>query len=346
MAEVKDFLVEIGTEELPPKSLGKLARAFGTNFVAELADLDLGVAEDAVQVLAAPRRLALIVRDLPVAQPNREEQRLGPNVKAAFDAEGKPTRAAEGFAASCGTTVDALDQLETDKGTRLAFVRRVEGQAATALLVDAVARALTKLPVPKPMRWGDHDFSFVRPVHWVVMLLGDAVVDGELLGQKIGRNSQGHRFHHPKGVWISQPGEYVEALRSAYVIVDPAERRELVREGVAEQGRAAGGEAQIREALLDEVTNLVEWPIAVAGAYDAEFLEVPPEALISSMEGHQKFFPVVDGGGALLPRFIGVSNVASTDLEEVARGYGRVIRPRLADARFFWDRDRKRPLDG
>ncbi|MEM9300939.1 MAG: glycine--tRNA ligase subunit beta [Pseudomonadota bacterium] len=345
MADVADFLVEIGTEELPPGSLDRLLDAFADGLAHELAELNVVVAGDAITRLASPRRLALLVRDVPLRQPDRNEERLGPPVAAATDADGNPTRAAQGFAASCGTTVDQLDHVDTDKGLRLGYVRHVPGEASATLLVGAVERALHRLPVPKPMRWGDHDFAFVRPVHWVVMLLGEDVIDGELLGQPIGRISRGHRFHHADAIHIAEPAAYPEALRGGFVLVDPAERRERVRASVEAAGTATGGSAVIREELLEEVTNLVEWPVALAGRFDDDFLAVPAEALVSSMEKHQKFFPVVDANGELMPRFVGVSNIESTDPEEVIRGYERVIRPRLADARFFWDLDRKRPLE-
>lgn len=344
MAERKDLLVEIGTEELPPRNLTRLGEAFLESLSRELRELDLDFPSDGARWLGSPRRLAVRIDKLAAVQPDREEQRLGPNVKAAFDDAGRPTRAADGFARSCGVEAGQLERVETDQGERLAYTRKREGRPATELLPEAIRRALASLPVPRPMRWGDGDEQFIRPVHWVVVLLDDAVVPGTVLGQRIGRDSRGHRFHHPDVVTLARAASYEKALFDARVMVDFAQRSAKIRGQVEAAGRRAGGRAVIREDLLEEVANLVEWPVALTGAFDEEFLSVPAEALISSMEVHQKFFPVVDEAGELRPSFVGVANIESSDPEQVARGYSRVIRPRLADARFFWDVDRRTAL--
>ncbi len=344
MAEARDLLVEIGTEELPPRALRRLADAFAAG-VAEGLDR-AGIARGEARAYATPRRLAVLVEAVAPAQPDRTVRRRGPAVQAAFDAEGRPTRAAEGFARSVGVPVERLGRLRTDKGEWLLWEGVEPGRPTAELLPGIVEAALERLPVPRRMRWGAGEVSFVRPVHWVLMLHGADVVQATILGLEAGRETRGHRFHHPDPIPVPEPKDWEPLLATrGHVIADMDRRREAVRAQVEEAALAAGGRAAVREALLEEVTALVEWPVAIAGAFDARFLEVPHEALVSSMERHQKCFPVVDAGGALLPRFVAVANIESRDPEAVRRGNERVIRPRLTDAAFFWEQDRKRPLE-
>ncbi len=343
MADQATLLVEIGTEELPPKALARLAEAFRDGLVAGLDKADLVHGE--ARALGSPRRLAVQVEALATAQADRVEERRGPALTAAFDAEGNPTKAAQGFARSCGCAVAELERLETDKGAWLVARRAVAGQPTAALLPELVEAALAALPVPKRMRWGAREEEFVRPVHWVVLLLGADVVPGRVLGLETGRVSRGHRFHAPGDLQLDHADAYVERLREpGRVLVDFNERREAIRAQVEAQAVACGGRAVIDSALLDEVTALVEWPVALAGTFESRYLDVPPEALVSTMQGNQKYFPVVDTDGTLRPHFITVSNIDSRHPETVRRGNERVIRPRFADAEFFWNQDRKQAL--
>ncbi len=343
MTETRNLLIEIGTEELPPKALRRLSEAFADGMAKALDEAKLEV--EGIQPYAAPRRLALLVRRLPVAQQDREVVRRGPALAAAFDDEGCPTKAATGFAKSCGVEVEQLDQLETGKGSWLSFRALEKGKATADLVADMVHQALAGLPVPKRMRWGDRDEEFVRPVHWIVLLFGEDVIAAPVLGITAGRETRGHRFHHPEPVVLDSADDYVSVLKdSGYVLVDYRARRDTVREQVVASGKQLGGEALIDEGLLDEVCSLVEWPVAISGRFDAAFLEVPSEALISSMQDHQKYFPVVSTDGELLPCFITVANLESRDPDQIRSGNERVIRPRLSDAAFFWEQDRKNPL--
>jgi glycyl-tRNA synthetase beta chain len=339
------LLVELGTEELPPRALPELAAAFFDGLCAAFDKRGIGHAREGARPLYSPRRLALLFPAVDVEQPTQVHEALGPYVNIGLDAAGQPTPALRGFAAKNGVEVDALGRSTDTKGER--FVARSEkpGARTAELLPALVAEALKALPVPKPMRWGDRDTSFVRPVHWLVLLLGDAVVEGEVLGLRADRMSRGHRFHHPKPVWIASPAQYVDALRDAHVLVDPDERQATVRAEVEGAARDCNGSARIEPALLAEVSALVEWPRAIACGFEAEFLRVPQEALVSTMEANQKFFPVLDADGRLTERFIGVANIASKDPDEVRKGYERVIRPRFADARFFYDEDLKQGLE-
>jgi glycyl-tRNA synthetase beta chain len=339
------LLVELGTEELPPKALPELAAAFFDGLCAAFDKRGIGYAREGARPLYSPRRLALLFPAVDVEQPTQVHEALGPYVNIGLDAAGQPTPALRGFAAKNGVAVDALARTTDNKGER--FVARTEkpGARTAELLPALVAEALKTLPVPKPMRWGDRDTSFVRPVHWLVLLLGDAVVEGEVLGLRADRMSRGHRFHHPKPVWIASPAQYVDALRDAHVLVDPDERQATVRAEVEAAARDCNGSARIAPALLAEVSALVEWPRAIACGFEREFLRVPQEALVSTMEANQKFFPVLDADGRLTERFIGVANIASKDPDEVRKGYERVIRPRFADARFFYDEDLKQGLE-
>ncbi len=344
MKDTRDLLIEIGTEELPPKALRRLSLAFADEMAKGLDSAS--IEPEKIHVYATPRRLALLLKALPTAQRDRETTRRGPAVAAAFDDEGCATQAAIGFAKSCGVEVEELDQLETKKGSWLSFRAIEKGQPTAALIPGLVSRALAALPIPKRMRWGDRDDEFVRPVHWVVLLFGDEVIDATILGIKAGRSTHGHRFHHPEAIYLAEPEAYLPILETeGHVLADYAARQEAIRAQVIEQANTLGGEAIVDDELLNEVTALVEWPVAISGRFDEAFLEVPSEALISSMQDHQKYFPVVDAGGKLLPHFITVANLISTDPAQIQAGNERVIRPRLADAAFFWNQDRKQPLE-
>jgi glycyl-tRNA synthetase beta chain len=343
MTATRDLLIEIGTEELPPKALGRMRDALQSSLQSLLEEN--GLAHGNSRAYATPRRLAVIIGDVPVAQADRDITKRGPAVKAAFDADGKPTKPAEGFARSCGVAVSELEEMETPKGRWLVYNSTVTGKATTDLIPALLEKALKALPMPKRMRWGNSDIEFVRPLHWVVLLFGEEPVAANILGVDSGRYSRGHRFHHNEPIAIAAPGAYVETLeQDGMVEVDMERRRESIRTQVTEAGAALGGQALIDAALLDEVTALVEWPVAISGSYDPRFLEVPAEALISSMQDHQKYFPVIDEQGKLLPFFITVANIASKDPEQIKAGNERVIRPRLEDATFFWNQDRKQSL--
>lgn len=343
MNDAQNLLIEIGTEELPPKALRRLSLAFADEMAKSLGTATLQT--ESIHAYAAPRRLALLLKGLPTAQKDREITRRGPALTAAFDDEGCPTQAALGFAKSCGVDVEALDQLETKKGSCLSFQVTEKGRSTSTLIPDLVNKTLAALPIPKRMRWGDRDDEFVRPVHWVVLLFGDAVIDATILGIKADRYTRGHRFHHPEAIYLSTPDAYLPILETeGHVIADYAARQEAIRAQTIEQANLLGGEALIDDDLLNEVTALVEWPVAISGRFDEAFLEVPSEVLISSMQDHQKYFPVVSSEGRLLPYFITIANIDSADPSQIKAGNERVIRPRLADAVFFWNQDRKQPL--
>jgi len=344
MTATRDLLVEIGTEELPPKALRRMRDALRTSLDTLLTENHLLHGDS--HAYAAPRRLAVLVKDVPVAQPDRDITRRGPALQAAFDADGSPTKPAEGFARSCGVAVADLEQLETDKGSWLVFNSTASGKAATEIIPGLLAKALKALPMPKRMRWGSSEIEFVRPVHWIILLFGNDPVKTQLLGIDSDRYTRGHRFHHNENIAITAPATYAETLQqSGMVIADMDQRRESIHTQVSEAGAALGGHARIDPALLDEVTALVEWPVAITGSFDKRFLEVPAEALISSMQDHQKYFPVMDDAGKLLPHFITVANIASKDPDQIRAGNERVIRPRLEDAVFFWNQDRKQSLE-
>ncbi len=343
MTDVRDLLIELGTEELPPKALKKLSSAFEAGIKSGLEKAELSF--DSIRSYAAPRRMAIVVEGLQTRQQDRLVERRGPAVSSAFDGDGNPTKAVQGFARSCGVDVADLDRVATDKGEWLVFKKQQIGAETATLLGDILQQSLNDLPIPKRMRWGSLPGEFVRPVHWLVLLFGDDVVPVELLGVTSGRHSQGHRFHYPYPIEIQSAQSYAEQLKeTGYVVVDMAERRETIHQQVLELAAKLGGEAVINESLLDEVTGLVEWPVALSGSYDKRFLELPAEALISSMEEHQKYFAVCDKSGALLPYFITICNIESRDPEQVVAGNERVILPRLSDSAFFWETDRKRPL--
>jgi len=338
-----DFLVEIGTEELPPKALPALSRAFVAALTAGLDKAALEHGE--VSGFATPRRLAVYVKRLAARQPAQNVRRRGPPLTAAFDAAGVPTRAALAFAESCGTTVDTLQRLQEGKGTFLYYVGTRVGEAAAQLLPALVQGALDQLPIPRRMHWGEGEALFVRPVHWVVMLFGRNVVAATLLDTRAGRRTRGHRFHAPKPLTLASAGAYEQTLREkGFVIADFAARRARIRAEVTAAASALGGHALIGDALLDEVTALTEWPVALAGRFEERFLVLPREVLISTLEDHQRYFPVENAQGALLPTFITVSNIESRDPAKVREGNERVVRARLADAAFFWEQDRREPL--
>jgi glycyl-tRNA synthetase beta chain len=349
VADFLPLLVEIGTEELPPKALPELAQAFHDGILKGLAARRIQVGDDGGPAgggaLYSPRRLASLLPRVAGQQPVQHSEVAGPYLNIGLDADGKPTPALLGFAQKNGVEWDKLERVTDAKGMRFVARSSRPGAATVDLLADVVAEAVKALPIPKPMRWGDRDTAFVRPAHWLVILLGRDVAPGEVLGLKADRMSRGHRFHHAKPVWLNDAGEYVEALREAFVLADPAERRERVRAEIAAAARAAGGTARVEPALLEEVNCLVEWPRAVLCSFEREFLRVPQEALVSTMEGNQKFFPVLDADGRLGEKFIGIANIDSKDPAEIRKGYERVIRPRFADARFFFDEDLKQGLD-
>jgi glycyl-tRNA synthetase beta chain len=343
-ANSPSLLIELGTEELPPKALDDLAAAFAAGVIEGLGKR--GVAADAAnaKTYCSPRRLAVLIPSVASEQPNQSIERRGPALNAGLDAAGQPTKALIGFAQSCGIEVSALEKLETDKGAW--FVHRAEkkGQPTAALIAEILGEALKALPIPKPMRWGDHDYAFVRPAHWLVMLHGADIVPGETLGLSSGRQSRGHRFHHPQAVQITDADSWLDTMRDVKVLADPAERRQRVSAEVARAATETGGVPRLSAGLLDEIANLTEWPIAIACTFDREFLDVPQEALVMTMETNQKFVPVFDAAGKLTEHFIGVANIESKDPAEIRKGYERVIRPRFADAKFFYDEDRKQPL--
>lgn len=342
MAE-QDLLIEIGTEELPPKALRTLSAAFESSLAAQLDKA--GLAHGVLRSYATPRRLALFVPALATQQPEQRMTRLGPALQAAFDKAGEPTKAAEGFARSCGVSVAELGQQTDGKVTKLAYEVVQAGAQTQALIPGFVLAALEQLPIPKRMRWGASRNEFVRPVHWAVLLYGETVIEADILGVQTGRSTRGHRFLHPQTIPLERPADYATSLESrGMVLADFAARRERIREQILAEGRKLAATPIIDEALLDEVTALVEWPVALTGSFDADFLAVPMEALVSSMKEHQKCFHLLDGQGRILPNFITISNLPSKDPGQVIAGNEKVIRPRLADAAFFFRQDKKQPL--
>ncbi len=343
MIETANLIFELGTEELPPKALKKLSVAFTEEFVKGLNDAGLQFGE--VSAYAAPRRLALLVRDCATAQPDRDIERRGPALKAAYDGDGNPTKAAEGFAKSCDTTVDQLQKLETDKGSWLVFNVHQKGQQAVDLLPGIAENALNKLPIPKRMRWGDSDAQFVRPVHWLLFMLGDSVVPCTLLDAKASKETYGHRFHHPHAITLYNPDDYAEVLGSlGKVIAHFDTRRARVKQLVEQAAGDIGGVPDLDDDLLDEVTALNEWPMPITGTFEERFLEVPQEALVATMKGNQKYFPVFSKDGQLMNKFITIANIESKQPDLIRQGNERVVRPRLADAMFFWEQDGKKRL--
>ena len=339
----QNFLVEIGTEELPPKALKTLATSFADNVEAELNQA--GLTFDKIEWFAAPRRLAVKVLNLATQQPSKEIEKRGPAVSAAFDAEGKPTKAAEGWTRGCGITVDQAERIATDKGEWLVHRAKIEGQPTKNLLNDIVANALAKLPIPKPMRWADKTVQFIRPVHTVTMLLGDELIEGEILGVASARTIRGHRFLGEKEFEIQHADQYPQLLREkGSVVADFNERKAEILAKSQAKATALGGVADIEESLLEEVTSLVEYPNVLAAKFEERFLAVPAEALVYTMKGDQKYFPIYDKDGKLLPHFIFVSNINPEDPTAIIEGNEKVVRPRLTDAEFFFKTDLKQKL--
>ncbi|AZF50533.1 Glycyl-tRNA synthetase beta chain [Pseudomonas sp. R4-34-07] len=335
----QDFLVELGTEELPPKALNTLADAFLAGIEKGLHSAGLKFA--AKKVYAAPRRLAVLLTALETQQPDRNINLDGPPRQAAFDAEGNPTQAALGFAKKCGVELSEIDQ----SGPKLRFSQVIAGKPTASLLPTIVEDSLNDLPIPKRMRWGARKEEFVRPTQWLVMLLGDQVIECTILAQKAGRDSRGHRFHHPQSVRITSPASYLDDLRGAYVLADANERRELISKRTEELARLQEGTAIVPPSLLDEVTALVEWPVPLVCSFEERFLDVPQEALITTMQDNQKYFCLLDVDGKLLPRFITVANIESKDPQQIIAGNEKVVRPRLTDAEFFFKQDKKQKLE-
>ena len=339
----QNFLVEIGTEELPPKALKTLATSFADNVEAELNQA--GLSFDKIEWFAAPRRLAVKVLNLSTQQPSKEIEKRGPAVSAAFDAEGKPTKAAEGWARGCGITVEQAERIATDKGEWLVHRAKIEGQPTKNLLNAIVANALAKLPIPKPMRWADKTVQFIRPVHTVTMLLGDELIEGEILGVASARTIRGHRFLGEKEFEIQHADQYPQLLREkGSVVADFNERKAEILAKSQAKATALGGVADIEESLLEEVTSLVEYPNVLAAKFEERFLAVPAEALVYTMKGDQKYFPIYDKDGKLLPHFIFVSNINPEDPTAIIEGNEKVVRPRLTDAEFFFKTDLKQKL--
>ncbi|EKS7793375.1 MAG: glycine--tRNA ligase subunit beta [Edwardsiella sp. (in: enterobacteria)] len=338
------FLVEIGTEELPPKALRSLAQAFADNFRTELDNA--GLAHGDIEWFAAPRRLALKVAALNAAQPDREIEKRGPAIAQAFDADGKPTKAAEGWARGCGISVDQAERLSTDKGEWLLYRALQKGQRAQDLLPTLVANALSRLPIPKLMRWGDSDTQFVRPVHTVTLLLGSESIPATILGVPSDRVIRGHRFMGEAEFTIDSADQYPQILlERGKVIADYDARKALIKRDAEAAAARIGGVADLSDSLLEEVTSLVEWPVVLTAKFEEKFLAVPAEALVYTMKGDQKYFPVYDAAGKLLPNFIFVANIDSKDAQQIISGNEKVVRPRLADAEFFFKTDRKQRLE-
>ncbi|MBL1263762.1 glycine--tRNA ligase subunit beta [Candidatus Methylomicrobium oryzae] len=343
MSETRHLLFELGSEELPPKTLLNLAQALQNGIVAGLSEA--GVVFSGSRFYATPRRLTVLVENLETAQPGKKVEKRGPALQAAYAPDGSPSKAALGFAASCGTTFDQLQELKTDKGAWLSYTQEIEGRATAELIPDIIRKSLAMLPIAKRMRWGNFTSEFVRPVHWAVLLFGEQVIETEILGLNTGRATQGHRFHAPVQLPVANPEAYVGILREqGKVIADFEARKTLIREAANKAAAQVNGIAHIEDDLLDEVAALNEWPVPVTGSFDSRFLELPAEVLITTMQTNQKYFPVKNKDGALLPYFITFSNIESKQPESIRRGNERVITPRLTDAEFFWKQDRKMPL--
>lgn len=346
MSVKKDFLVEIRTEELPPKALSRLAKSFLQEVKTRLEKLQLEYKD--AQFYATPRRLAVMVKSLAWQQPEANVERRGPALGAAYDSEGKPSQALMGFAKSCGVAIEQLTTIKTNQGEWVGFQHRVSGKTVEELLPTVIQESLAALPIPKRMRWGSGTVEFVRPVKSVIMLYGDDVIDAEILGVKSGHETSGHRFHCKKSISIPRPSVYLKRLENGYVIADFERRKQMILEqaqAIATHTFDVDARVVISEALLDEVTGLVEWPVAILGDFDQRFLDVPAEALISAMQEHQRYFPVVDKQGKLLPHFVAISNIEARDMQHVIAGNERVLRARLSDAAFFFETDKKQKLD-
>lgn len=341
-----DFLVEIHTEELPPKALSRLGKSFLQGIEERLQKAEL--AYKSAQFFATPRRLAVYVKALSAAQTSSVVERKGPAVEAAFDANGQPTPACVGFARSVGVTPAELIKIETKQGSWMGYKQAIQGKSVKELMPKIVQEALAGLPIPKRMRWGSNTIEFVRPVHSVLMMYGKDVIDAEILGLRTGQLTRGHRFHSRGWITITSPQRYLKTLERKYVVADFEKRKEMIRhqaETIVKDTLGSHASVLISEDLLDEVTSLVEWPVAIGGSFDEEFLKVPQEALISAMQDHQRYFPVVDQHGKLLPHFVTISNIESRNVQQVIAGNERVLRARLSDAAFFYEQDKKHTLE-
>ncbi|PKM35966.1 MAG: glycine--tRNA ligase subunit beta [Gammaproteobacteria bacterium HGW-Gammaproteobacteria-10] len=344
MSDAKHLLFELGSEELPPKTLITLSRALLNNVRQGLDNADLSYS--GIKGYATPRRLAVWVENLATAQPSKTVEKRGPAVQAAFTADGTPSKAAQGFAASCGTTVDSLERLNTDKGEWLVYRQPVEGQATEKLIPEILRASIHALPIAKRMRWGDYTTEFVRPVHWAVLLFGDQVIETDILGLTTGKQTFGHRFHAPVALTVESADRYRDILfDSGKVIADFDERKQKIRLAAQQAAQSVGGTAHIEEDLLEEIAALNEWPVPVVGHFDPRYLELPAEVLITTMQTNQKYFPVKQADGSLSAHFITFSNIESTRPESIREGNERVITPRLSDAEFFWKQDRKLSLE-
>ncbi|HJP98410.1 MAG TPA: glycine--tRNA ligase subunit beta, partial [Rhodanobacteraceae bacterium] len=343
MREPKSLLVEIGCEELPIHAVDDLVRAFAQGVGGGLSKRGIAADTGHAQAFATPRRIAVLVPGVAFIQPEQRSESFGPYVNSALDGEGQPTRALLGFANKAGIEWTQLERATDAKGERFVHRSVSPGRSTAELLPEIVREAVAALPVPKPMRWGDHDFAFVRPMHWLVMLHGDQVINGELFGVNSGRQSRGHRFMHPAPVHLVDADSYADSMRAAKVLAEPAGRRQRIREEVVRVAPESGA-PQLDDVLLDELANLCEWPVAIACTFDRDFLAVPHEALVTTMRANQKFVPVFDADNRLTEHFIGVANLASKDPAQIRHGYERVIRPRFADAKYFFEEDLKTPL--
>ena len=343
MTETKPLLFELGCEELPPKSLKKLSQALLDNILAGLNEAGLGYNRG--RAYATPRRLAVLIDDLQTFQADKVVEKRGPALQAAYGPDGTPSKAALGFASSCGASFEQLEKLETDKGSWLIFKQAVKGQATAELIPDIIRKSLNNLPIAKRMRWGNFDAEFARPVHWAVLLFGDAVIETEILRRTTGRITRGHRFHAPQDLSIASPHDYLETLKQqGKVLADFEERMTIIRDAANQAASQVGGTAHIEDDLLEEVAALNEWPVPVVGNFDARFLELPQEVLITTMQSNQKYFPVKNDKGGLLPHFITFANIESSNPDSIRQGNERVVLPRLVDAEFFWKQDRKQSL--
>lgn len=339
----KNLLFELGTEELPPNTLKTLSNALLENIKKGLIDADLQFSDS--KAFSTPRRLAVIVHDLSESQPDKVVEKRGPSIQAAFDVEGEPSKAAEGFARSCGTTVEKLERKKTDKGEWLLYKHEVKGQTIESLIPEIIRKSINQLPIAKKMRWGSFTAEFVRPVHWAILIYGDRLIKTKVLNVQTGSVTKGHRFHAPQEIKINNPEEYEEYLcNQGKVVADFEKRKEIIRKAALKSAEQVSGIPHIEEELLEEVAALNEWPVPVIGKFDLRFLDLPSEVLITTMQKNQKYFPVVDENNHLLPYFITISNIESNRPEAIEQGNERVIRPRLADAEFFWKQDRKKPL--
>jgi glycyl-tRNA synthetase beta chain len=343
MSTSNHLLFELGSEELPPKTLLKLSNALLNNIIQGLNAAELTFTGS--KAYATPRRLAVFIENLASAQPDKIVEKRGPAVQAAFAPDGTPSKAAMGFAVSCGTSFEQLERLKTDKGEWLSYTQAVKGQETKNLIPDIIRQSIAGLPIAKRMRWGSFTTEFVRPVHWAVLLYGDSVIDTEILGLQTGAASQGHRFHAPQKITLTKPEDYADALyQHGRVIADFEQRKTIIREAAQKAAAAVNGIAHIEDDLLEEIAALNEWPVPITGTFDPRYLELPPEVLITTMQTNQKYFPVKNADGGLLAYFITFSNIESTNPKSIQQGNERVVTPRLSDAEFFWNQDRKKTL--